>query len=154
MSKARKFMAVVAALGMLSLAGCGSGADFSASVGEIVFLTDVIVPPAGTQLGAGVRFDQVILLDRLGGASMPDRFEVSAGVLPTGLSLAPDREDLDGDGFADPNGARTGHARIIGFPRKQGSFSFTLRAIATQGFDATVQSPQGRPPPPGCWPND
>ncbi|MFB3066147.1 MAG: hypothetical protein ACE10D_06490, partial [Planctomycetota bacterium] len=146
MSKAGKFMAVVAALGMLSLAGCTSGDPFAANVGEIVFLTDVLVPPAGTQFGAGVRFDQVVLLDRLGGASIPDRFEVSVGVLPTGLSLLPDREDLDGDGFADPDGARTGHARITGFPRKQGTFSFTLRAIATQGFDATVQSPQGGDP--------
>ena len=59
MSKAGKFTAVVAALGMLSLAGCGSGDPFTASVGEIVFLTDVLVPPAGQQFGAGVRFDPI-----------------------------------------------------------------------------------------------
>jgi len=116
---------VAVALG-LGLAGCGNSSPFSADVLKIGFLTDSI-PPSD----AGRLYNVVIQFTAEGGAALPDRFELVAGVLPTGVSLYRDKEDLNLDGIPDEDGAYTGSARLLGVPREPGSYSFTIKAIST-----------------------
>ncbi|HEX5135740.1 MAG TPA: hypothetical protein VFY93_02125 [Planctomycetota bacterium] len=118
-------VAVAVALG-LGLAGCGNSSPFSANIQRIAFLTETI-PPAE----AGRLYNVVIAFASEGGAAPPDRFELAAGVLPTGVSLFRDQEDLDLDGVPDVDGAYTGNARLLGVPREPGSYSFTIKAIST-----------------------
>jgi hypothetical protein len=81
--------------------------------------------------GAGQLYNVVIRFTSGGGAALPDQFELDAGVLPTGVEISRDREDNDFDGLPDPDGAYTGNARLLGYPRESGSFAFTVKAIST-----------------------
>ena len=81
--------------------------------------------------GAGQLYNTQIQFDTAGGAALPDRFEIQTGVLPPGMTLVEDREDTDLDGLPDPDGALTGHVRLVGFPRDPGTYTFTVRAIST-----------------------
>ncbi len=116
------FCAVV----FLALTGCGDSTPFSADVQSISFLTQT-VPPAD----AGRLYNVVIAFTAEGGAALPDRFELTSGVLPTGVTLERDREDANLDGLPDEDGDFTGSARLLGVPRERGSYSFTIKAIST-----------------------
>ncbi|HEX5032298.1 MAG TPA: hypothetical protein VFX78_12680, partial [Candidatus Eisenbacteria bacterium] len=120
----------------LALAGCGDSKPFTANVQSISFLTDT-VPPAD----AGRLYNVVVRFASDGGAALPDRFELTAGVLPTGVTLERDREDNDLDGVPDEDGAYTGHARLLGVPRQPGSFSFSIKAISTGDLVADPGQP-------------
>ncbi len=124
----RKSALVWAVLASVALsAGCsGSGAPFSTTVLEIFFETQEL-PPGG----AGKLFNEVIRFGTVGAAALPDRFELDRGVLPPGISLLRDRADLDSDGLPDADGPFTGHARLLGFPRLGGDYSFRIKAIST-----------------------
>ncbi|MHC4225017.1 MAG: hypothetical protein ACYSUN_13575 [Planctomycetota bacterium] len=109
-----------------------------ASMAQIFFET-----PDADPGGAGQLYDMLLVVRRAGGAPKPDHFELVDGVLPAGVSLLVDREDLDGDGLPDPGGEPTGDARLVGFPRETGSFQFTVRAVATQFGQAAALSADG-----------
>jgi hypothetical protein len=110
----------------LALSGCSDSKPFSADVQSISFLTQAI-PPAD----AGRLYNVVVVFGSEGGAALPDRFELTAGVLPTGVTLVRDQEDNDFDGLPDEDGVFTGNARLLGLPRQTGSYSFTIKAIST-----------------------
>jgi hypothetical protein len=110
----------------LALPGCGDSKPFSANVQSVSFLTETI--PASD---AGRLYNVVIAFATEGGAALPDRFELTAGVLPTGVALDRDRADINLDGVPDEDGAYTGNARLLGVPRQPGSYSFTIKAIST-----------------------
>ena len=80
----------------------------------------------------GQAYSFVLRCGAEGGAALPDHFEIEQGVLPAGVRLVPDREDTDHDGFPEPDGELTGHARLIGYPRAEGTFTFTARAATTR----------------------
>ena len=120
--------AVLMAALIFVAAGCGSGSAPDADLAAIFFETTAV--PGG---GAGQLYNVVILFGTEGGATLPDQFTLTEGVLPAGVTLVPDREDADFDGIPDPDGAFTGNARLLGFPREEGSFTFTVKAIATRG---------------------
>ncbi len=126
---------VCAALVSVSLlAGCtGEGVPVNEQVAEIFFETQQ-VPAAG----AGQFYNEVIAFGTAGGAAPPDRFQLNAGVLPPGVALINDR-GVDIQGNPDPAGALTGNARLIGFPREQGSFDFTIKAISTGALGNLAQ---------------
>jgi len=117
---------MLAALALVSLSACSKGSAFQADVGSINFQTTAL-PPAD----AGRLYNSIISFSTTGGAALPDRFELSQGVLPPGVALERDRADLDFDGFPDEHGAYTGSARLLGTPREKGSFRFTVKAIST-----------------------
>ena len=119
----------------LLTAGCtGEGDPVDTTVAEI-FAETQQVPAAG----AGQFYNQAILYGTAGGAALPDRFELTNGVLPPGVQLINDR-GLDGNGNPDPQGILTGHARLIGFPREQGNFDFTIKAISTGALGGLTQN--------------
>ena len=119
-----------------ALAGCGDSVPFSADVQSISFLTQA-VPPAD----AGRLYNVVIVFTAEGGAALPDRFELTSGVLPTGVTLDRDREDLNLDGLPDADGEFTGSARLLGVPRDPGSFAFTIKAISTGELAPNLAQP-------------
>jgi hypothetical protein len=127
----------VAVVFALSVCGCGDSKPFSASVQSISFLTET-VPPAD----AGRLYNVVVAFASEGGAALPDRFELVAGVLPAGVTLDRDREDVDLDGLPDEDGDYTGNARLLGVPRQRGSYSFTIKAISTGDGGATPNPAQ------------
>jgi len=92
------------------LAGCGSGTPFSGVVPQIAFATQSI-PPGG----AGQLYNVPLEFITEGGAPTPDTFEVVNGTLPVGVTLV-----NTGSGAA-----------LVGFPRQAGTYSFTIKAIAT-----------------------
>ena len=111
----------------LAVAGCsGSGTPFDTTVQQIFFETQAL-PPGG----AGQLFNEVIRFGSSGGAALPDRFELGKGVLPPGVTLIRDRADNNADGLPDVDGAFNGHARLLGFPRQRGDYSFRIKAIST-----------------------
>ncbi|MCK6686073.1 MAG: hypothetical protein L6R30_27080, partial [Thermoanaerobaculia bacterium] len=118
--------APVAIVLALVLAGCGDSKPVSANVQSIAFLTETV--PAAD---AGRLYNVVVAFASAGGAALPDRFELTTGVLPTGVSLDRDRADANLDGIPDEDGAFTGNARLLGVPRQPGSYSFTIKAIST-----------------------
>ncbi|NJN14509.1 MAG: hypothetical protein HC813_02455, partial [Planctomycetes bacterium] len=125
----------------LVASGCtGSGAPFDTTVQEIFFETQALTPG-----GAGQLFNQVIRFGSRGSAALPDRFELDRGVLPPGVTLIRDRVDADFDGIPDVNGAFTGHARLLGFPRQKGSYDFTIKAISTGILATTAQEGAAQP---------
>jgi len=132
----RGWRAAAAAVSIaLWVAGCGNGGSpFAGDVISINFET-LSLPPAD----AGAFYNELVLLSASGGAALPDRFELDSGVLPPGLVLERDREDLDGDGLPDEHADYTGNARLVGTPREPGSFRFTLRAISTGALGAGDQ---------------
>ena len=111
---------------LVFVAGCGEDPAFVTDLATINFETTSV--PSG---GAGQLYNVVIRFTSSGGAALPDQFELDAGVLPTGVEISRDREDNDFDGLPDPDGAYTGNARLLGFPRESGSFAFTVKAIST-----------------------
>ncbi len=116
------------------LAGCtGESVPVNTQATEIFFETQA-VPAAG----AGQFYNEVIAFGTAGGAAPPDRFQLNAGVLPPGVALINDR-GVDIQGNPDPAGALTGNARLIGFPREQGSFQFTVKAISTGALGNLAQ---------------
>ena len=118
----------------LLVAGCtGEGAPVDTQVAEI-FVETQGVPAAG----AGQFYNETILFGTGGGAALPDRFELTNGVLPPGVTLINDR-GLDGSGNPDPDGSLTGYARLIGFPREQGDYDFTIKAISTGALGGLAQ---------------
>jgi len=109
------------------------------SIDAIAFETTA-VPNAG----AGEYYDTVIRFQTAGNAALPDTFSVLVGELPAGMSLVADREDTDGDGQPDPDGALTGNARLIGYPRVQRAgvpYNFVVKAISTGQLSTTPQPP-------------
>ena len=118
------------ALGLTAglFAGCGSGSPVEAELAAIFFETTSA--PGG---GAGQFYNVVIRFGTEGSATLPDRFSLVEGTLPTGVRLVRDLEDNDFDGLPDEDGAPTGHARLLRVPREGGRSSFTLKAIATRG---------------------
>jgi len=133
-------IAPIAVVFALTLCGCGGATPFSADVQGITFLT-LSVPPAD----AGRLYNVVIQFNATGGAALPDRFELTQGVLPTGVSLVRDQEDNDFDGIPDDDGAYTGNARLLGLPRQQGSYSFTIKAISTGELGVSGTPNPGQP---------
>ena len=123
----RIFVAVACAF-LVALAACGSSGGEPATLATIAFETTA-VPPGG----AGQLYNVVVRFAAEGGAVLPDQFSLVGGVLPPGVQLTADLEDRDGDGLADLDGAPTGHARLLGYPREVGSFTFTIKAISTGG---------------------
>ncbi len=121
------------------IVGCGSGSPVDTTVASIEFATQAL--PAA---GAGELYNSVIFFNTDGGAALPDRFDIRNGVLPPGVRLVNDRADTNGDGLPDADGALTGHARLIGFPRDIGSFSFTIQAVST-GVLAGLAQNSGQP---------
>jgi len=120
--------AVLVALVCVSMvAGCGSGGPFNAALLAINFETTAV--PAG---GAGQLYDVLIVFSAESGAALPDQFGLVEGVLPPGVRLL--RE-------TDANGDFTGNARLLGFPRETGSFSFTIKAISTGELASNVEQP-------------
>ncbi len=117
------------------IVGCGSGSPVDTTVASIEFATQTL--PAA---GAGELYNSVVFFNTDGGAALPDRFAIRSGVLPTGVRLLNDRADDNGDGLPDPNGALTGHARLIGFPRETGSFAFTVQAVSTGALGGLAQN--------------
>ncbi len=136
MSKTGWRVALLAALTVSGLAGCSNGSPFNATLAKVEFETETV--PAAD---AGVLYNQVIRFVTEGGAALPDRFELDTGVLPAGVTLVRDREDLDNDGVPDEDGAFTGFARVIGFPRDVGSFSFEVQAISTGQLGGSLEQP-------------
>jgi len=108
-------LALTAALA--ASAGCGSDSAPDFRVARIYFEQEN--PPAG---GTGQAYSFVLACGAEGGATMPDHFEIEQGVLPAGVRLVPDRAD----------GELTGHARLIGYPRREGTFTFTVKAVTTR----------------------
>jgi len=108
-------------------AGCGSDSAPDFSVARIYF--EPQSPPAG---GTGHAYSFVLECGAEGGAALPDHFEIEQGVLPAGVQLVPDREDNNHDGYLDPDGELTGRARLIGYPRAEGTFTFTITAVTTR----------------------
>ncbi len=135
MSSFAKSVALCSVLASAVLsAGCsGSGSPFDTTVLEIFFDTQEL--PAG---GAGQLFNEVIRFGSNGGAALPDRFELDKGVLPPGVTLIRDRADNNFDGIPDEDGAFTGHARLLGFPRQRGDYSFRIKAISTGLLNVVV----------------
>jgi hypothetical protein len=123
----------------LTLCGCNDSQPFTADVQSIAFLTEAV--PAAD---AGRLYNAVITFSSTGGAALPDRFELTVGVLPTGVTLERDREDNNLDGIPDEDGAYTGYARLLGVPRQQGSYSFTIKAISTGELGVGAPNP-GQP---------
>ena len=130
-------------LGILSLVGLtactGSSSPPAVNIDAIAFETTA-VPNAG----AGEYYDTVIRFQTAGNAALPDTFSVLVGELPAGMSLVADREDTDGDGQPDPDGALTGNARLIGYPRVQRAgvpYNFVVKAISTGQLSTTPQPP-------------
>lgn len=119
-------------LSAVLVGGCGSGTPFTADIAAIAFETTSI--PSG---GAGQLYNVLIRFTTEGNAPLPDRFEIESGVLPQGVTLIRDRVDANFDGIPDTNGAYTGNARLLGFPRETGSFTFVMKAIATGALGAT-----------------
>jgi len=113
----RVIAGLLAAVAASLLYGCGSGTPFGGVVGAIEFET--LAVPAG---GAGQFYDAVISFRTTGGVNPPDSFEVRNGTLPPGLAL---RAETNGSG--EP----TGRARLRGFPRQSGTYSFEIRATST-----------------------
>ena len=122
-------------------AGCtGESSATTVDVDAIAFETTTI-PPAG----AGELYDVVITFTTVGEAAPPDRFELLSGELPEGVSLVADREDMDGDGIPDPDGALTGNARLVGYPRVARPtlpYDFVLKAISTGVLGGDVAASQ------------
>ncbi|MEM9304989.1 MAG: hypothetical protein AAGE01_22950, partial [Pseudomonadota bacterium] len=117
----------------------GSGGGSNQTVAGIQFQTQAV--PDG---GAGTLYNAVITFTTTSGAALPDRFEIRDGELPPGVSLVPDREDNNGDGFPDDDGALTGNARLIGFPRISRPtipYNFMIKAISTGELATTPQDP-------------
>jgi hypothetical protein len=115
-----------AALAIALVAGCSGEPPSFAAPASIRFETQVL-PPAE----AGRFYDAVIGLAAAGGAALPDRFEISEGALPPGLTL---HRDLEEEAF-------TGHARLLGTPRAKGTFAFTLKAISTGRLEGKEPQP-------------
>ena len=108
------------------VAGCG---EDPAPVYDLAAINcETTSVPAG---GAGQLYNTVIQFATSGGAAPPDQFVIDVGVLPVGVEISRDREDNDFDGLPDENGAYTGHARLLGYPREGGTYDFQLRAIST-----------------------
>jgi len=129
--------ATVAILVSATLLGCSNGnGPFQADVQSIKFETQV-VPPAD----AGRLYNVVIMFTSTGNAALPDRFELTSGVLPAGVMLERDREDTDFDGLPNEDGAYTGYARLLGVPRERGSYSFTIKAISTGALTGSSSQP-------------
>lgn len=129
-------IALIALVSVGLLSACtGSGDPINVNIDAIAFET-TDVPDAG----AGEFYDVVIAFTTTGNAALPDRFELLTGELPVGLTLAADREDNDNDGRPDPDGALTGNARLIGFPRIARPalpYNFTIKAISTGALGDT-----------------
>ena len=74
---------VVALVSVVMLGGCtGNSAPFDTTTLGILFVTQTM--PAA---GAGQLFDVVIEFGTTGGAALPDRYQLTFGVLPSGLQL-------------------------------------------------------------------
>ncbi|MHC4731681.1 MAG: hypothetical protein ACYS6Z_13980, partial [Planctomycetota bacterium] len=108
------------------VAGCGEDPAQVYDLAAINFET-MSVPDGG----AGQLYNTVIRFTTSGGAAPPDQFEVNVGVLPLGVELSRDREDNDFDGLPDADGAYTGHARLLGYPRRAETSLFVIKAIST-----------------------
>ena len=117
------------------VAGCGEDPAPVYDLAAINFETASV--PAG---GAGQLYNTVIQFTTSGGAAPPDKFEIDVGVLPLGVELSRDREDSDFDGLPDEHGAYTGHARLLGYPREAGTYTFVLKAISTGELMGLAQS--------------
>jgi len=129
--------AILAGAVLFFLAGCGGGnGPFQRDISSISFDTTAL-PPAD----AGGFYNAIIMFSTTGGAAPPDRFELEDGVLPAGVTLVRDQEDLDFDGLPDENGAYTGNARLLGTPRDPGSYRFTIKAISTGLLAQTNNQP-------------
>jgi len=120
---------------MFMVAGCGEDSAQVYDLAAIKFETTSV--PAG---GAGQLYNAVIQFTTSGGAAPPNRFEIDVGVLPPGVTLSRDREDNDFDGLPDEGGAYTGHARLLGYPREAGTYSFVLKAISTGELSGLAQN--------------
>ena len=136
-----RHLRVIASVAMLlagvAAVGCSGGdGPFVRETAKIFFETETV--PAG---GAGQLYNAVILFGSEGQAALPDRFELSGGLLPPGMDLIPDREDLNLDGLPDEDGALTGHARLFGYPRESGSYTFSLKAISTGALGTDPEQP-------------
>ena len=119
----RSFATVTILLVTLVTSGCtGVGGPVDTTVSSIFFQTTSV-----TDGGAGQLYDQPITFGSTGGASLPDRFDLVSGRLPLGVQLLP---------VLDVNGDPTGSAQLLGFPRETGSFSFSVKAIATDNDPA------------------
>jgi hypothetical protein len=116
--------------------GCGEDPAFVTDLATINFETTSV--PSG---GAGQLYNVVIRFSTGGGAALPDQFELDTGVLPPGVEISRDREDNDFDGLPDPDGAYTGNARLLGYPRESGSFSFRVKAISTGELGGASDQP-------------
>jgi hypothetical protein len=127
------FAAAVVLISMV--AGCGEDPAPVYDLAAINFETTSV--PAG---GAGQLYNTVIQFTTSGGAAPPDQFEINVGVLPKGVELSRDREDNDFDGLPDEDGAYTGHARLLGFPRESGTYTFQLKAISTGELAGLAQT--------------
>ncbi|MHC4952383.1 MAG: hypothetical protein ACYTGZ_00710 [Planctomycetota bacterium] len=127
-------------LSLVVLSACtGKSSPTTVSLDAIAFETTDI-PDAG----AGELYNQVIAFATTGNAAMPDRFDLLQGQLPPGVSLIPDREDLDNDGQPDADGALTGNARLLGFPRQDRTgipYNFVIKAISTGQLATKPQAP-------------
>ncbi|MHC4850344.1 MAG: hypothetical protein ACYTEG_18125, partial [Planctomycetota bacterium] len=122
------------------LASCSGESTASNVVVDAIAFETTDVPAAG----AGVLYDEVITFVTAGTAALPDRFELITGELPEGVSLMADREDEDGDGSPDPDGALTGNARLLGFPRIARPtipYNFTIKAISTGVLNGVARDP-------------
>ncbi|MCK6460609.1 MAG: putative Ig domain-containing protein, partial [Planctomycetes bacterium] len=104
-----------AALSIASAPGCANDAPPVPEARSIRFVTESLPPGE-----AGLAYEATIFFSAAGGAPPPDRFEISEGSLPQGLSLARDA------------------ARITGTPREPGSHAFTVKAIATVEREADL----------------
>jgi hypothetical protein len=117
------------------VAGCGEDPAQVYDLAAINFETTSV--PAG---GAGQLYNTVVRFTTSGGAAPPDKFEIDVGVLPVGVELSRDREDADFDGLPDEDGAYTGHARLLGYPREAGTYLFVIKAISTGELGGLAQT--------------
>ncbi|MHC4669240.1 MAG: hypothetical protein ACYTFD_12615, partial [Planctomycetota bacterium] len=64
----------------------------------------------------------------------------SAATSTVTLQSAPPANSQVLIGYYDPDGQYTGYARLLGFPREQGAFAFTIKAISTGSLSPLAQA--------------
>ncbi|MHC4670634.1 MAG: hypothetical protein ACYTFD_19830, partial [Planctomycetota bacterium] len=64
----------------------------------------------------------------------------SAATSTVTLQSAPPANSQVLIGYYDPSGQYTGYARLLGFPREQGAFAFTIKAISTGALSPLAQA--------------
>ena len=101
----RIFTALLAAVSsaVLLTACTGEGEPFNAVIDSVEFSTTEV--PDG---GAGQLYEAQITFTTEGETAPPDRFELTAGVLPAGVTLVEGR---------DSSGIQDGTCWLLGFPR-------------------------------------